>query len=79
MYDKISSKKNRAVFIEKYLFDIKTLRPRFIIEAVGKNEFFTKDQEKFGVNSYPEISKLISSDYILLDNDTYRKLYIRKQ
>ena len=78
LYHKISNEKIRANVINKYIFDIKTLKPRFIIEAVGKNEFFTKSQDEFGIYAYHKIYKIILSDYYLFDMDKYRKLYIRK-
>ena len=78
LYHKISNEKIRANVINKYIFDIKTLKPRFIIEAVGKNEFFTKSQDEFGIYAYHNIYKIILSDYYLFDMDKYRKLYIRK-
>jgi hypothetical protein len=78
LYDKISSVNSRNKMISKYMYDINTLKPRFIVEAVGIDEFFTKNEDEFGISRYRNVYNIIMTKYCLLEHDKYRKLFIRK-
>lgn len=68
----------QAYYRERYLADFRKSRPAFFIDAVGEGAFAYQDRLAFGHETFPELAKLIRSDYELAADEIHARLFLRR-
>jgi len=63
----------------RFVWAIDSIKPRFILELVGKDQFYTKNRNIYAISQFPEIQSRISAYYKLLSERGSERLYVRKE
>ncbi len=72
----------RPYFRSRFLADFARGRPDFVIDAVAPGSFRFDDPDRQGIASFPEFSKIIDRDFVLLSQvnppGRCQRLYVRR-
>lgn len=69
----------QKVYRDRFISDLKRNKPRFFVDAVGKNSVWVNNKETQGYQSWDELKIFIDKHYILLDTLEDSKVFIRKE
>lgn len=73
------SYKARGSQLANFRTDLQKFKPKFILELVGADQFYTTSVDLYALRNFPDIAAMVQREYDPPCIDGNEKLYIRKQ
>jgi hypothetical protein len=71
------SNDHKDLLVNQYINDMLVMKPKFILELVGENQFYTNDTNKYALSKFFAIKNYVEGNYQLLGIKGEEKLYLR--